>query len=342
MKYPVEHPRDWERLTKPTFAEHAVQRLREPVLRMRAKRLRVGVDLHVVKRAAMPLAPDEVLLICALRNASKYLPSFLAHYRSLGLRRFAFVDDQSEDETRSLLSQEDGVDIFESNVRFGASARGLIWRDMLVDLYGRNRWYVSVDVDEYLVFPGSEHRPLNAFIDDLRRHKLRRSMAVMLDIYPETTLGTAPTHTPLEAFPTVVCPLYDTSSYSMTKHYKCTTVRGGPRARLFDSHLRLTKFPVIYMDRRSLFTGVGGHSPLPLHRNHSAVHAILLHYKFTTESLTEFHRLLADDQHPRRSEHYRKITQNDGFNETLSMHYAGSARIEGSHQLVNSGFMQAL
>ncbi len=342
MKYPVEHARDWERLNKPTFAEHAVQLLKEPLLRMRAKRMQIGVDLHVVKRAAMLPARDEVLLICVVRNASKYLPSFLAHYRSLGLRRFAFVDDQSDDETRSLLLQEDGVDIFESNVRFGAAARGLIWRDMLVDLYGRNRWYVSVDVDEYLVFPGSENRPLISFIADLRKHSLRRSLAVMLDVYPETPLGAAPTHTPLEAFPTVVSPLYDLSSYSMDKHYKCTTVRGGPRARLFDSHLRLTKFPVIYMDRPSLFTGVGAHSPLPLRRNHSAVHAILLHYKFTTESLAEFHRLLADDQHPRRSEHYRKITQNDGFNEALSLRYAGSARFEGSRQLVDSGFMQAL
>jgi hypothetical protein len=342
MKYPVEHALDWERLNKPTFAENTFQRLREPLFRMRAKRLQIGVDLHVVRREAMPLAPDEVLLICVLRNASKYIPSFLAHYRSMGLRRFAFVDDQSDDETRTLLLQEDGVDIFESNVRYGAAARGLIWRDMLVDLYGRNRWYVSVDVDEYLVFPDFENRPLIAFIADLRKHSLRRSLAVMLDIYPETPLGAAPTHNPLESFPTVVCPLYDMSGYSIAKHYKCTTVRGGPRARLFDSHLRLTKFPVIYMDRPSLFTGVGAHSPLPLRRNHSAVHAVLLHYKFTTEALAEFHRLLAYDQHPRRSEHYRKITQNDGFNEALTLRYAYSARFEGSRQLVDSGFMQAL
>lgn len=342
MKYPVEHARDWEHLIKPTLAEHAIQCLREPFLRLRANGLRSGVDLRVVKRAATLPAADEVLLICVLRNASKYLPSFLAHYRSLGVRRFAFVDDQSEDSTRPLLLQEDGVDIFESSVRFGASAGGLIWRDMLVDLYGRNRWYVSVDVDEYLVFPDSERRPLNAFIDDLRRHNFKRSMAVMLDIYPETSLGMAPAHTPLEAFPTVVCPLYDTSSYSMTKHHKCTTVRGGPRARLFDSHLRLTKFPVIYMDRPSRFTGVGAHSPLPLHRNHSAVHAVLLHYKFTTEALTEFHRLLVDHQDPRRSEDYRRIAQNDGFNAALSMRYTGSARMEGSRKLVDSGFMRAL
>lgn len=342
MKYPVEHAQDWEQLVKPTFAEHAFQALREPLLRMRARRSRAGIDLHVVKRAAMSLDPDDVLLICVLRNASKYLPSFLAHYRSLGLRRFAFVDDQSEDETRALLLREDGVDIFESNVRYGASAGGLIWRDMLVDLYGRNRWYVSIDVDEYLVFPGYEHRPLNAFIGDLRRHNLTRSMAVMLDIYPETTLGTAPPHTPLEAFPTVVSPLYDTSSYTLIKHRKCITVRGGPRARLFDSHLRLTKFPVIYMDGPSQFDGVGAHSPLPLRRNHSAAHAVLLHYKFTTEALTEFSRLLTEGQYSNRSKHYRKITENDGFNETLSLRYAGSARFEGSRQLVESGFMRAL
>jgi hypothetical protein len=341
MQYPLQDPRDWQRFGRLSLLDRVNLAIRNRKFHRRAKS-RNGVDLTEVKRGKTELAGNDIVLLCIVKNAARYMPSFLAHYRKLGVKRFAFVDDRSDDATRAVLLRHDDVDLYESNVNFSGAGGGLLWRDMLVDIYGRMRWYVSIDSDEYLIYPGCEERPLSAFIADLTRHGITRSLAVMLDIYPDGPLGQAPAHLPPEASPTVVSPLYDTTGYSIVKDKFCTAVRGGPRARVFGAEMRLTKFPVIFLDAETQFSGGSHHGALPIHRNFSAVHAILLHYKFSDATVEEFTAIAARGTHFNKSFFYRSILNHDRFGGDADLRYPGSTAFEGSQKLVDAGFMQDL
>lgn len=338
MRYPVKDPVEWSGYGRLSWAERLALLLRNARFRRRARR-QAPVSLIVLRRAGEELGPRDIVLLCVTRNARVYLMSFLAHYRALGIVRFAFVDDRSEDGTREFLMEQPDVDLFASEQGFRDSEGGLLWRDELLRRYGRNRWYVSVDSDEYLVFPGSEGRPLAALIGDLERVGLARALAVMLDIYPED--ATSDELADGAAFPTIASPFFDGTGYRVANEKFCTAVRGGPRDRLFGANMRLTKFPVVFADSTTAFTGAGHHGLLPIRRNFSAVQAVLLHHKFPPGWRTEFSRIAEHGAHFGGSGFYKRIVEHDAF-EGGSFRNAQSRRYVGSEDLVASGFMQDL
>ncbi len=49
---------------------------------------------------------NQVLLFSILRNESLRLPHFLEYYKSLGVDRFFFVDNNSSDSSKEIISRE--------------------------------------------------------------------------------------------------------------------------------------------------------------------------------------------------------------------------------------------
>lgn len=341
MQYPVKSAGDWKDAGRLSILRKIVVALRNKRYAWRAREL-PRVQVSAVRKSAAPLAANDIVLLCVARNAEQYLPSLLAHYRALGVARFAFVDDKSDDRTRELLLAAPDVDVFESDAGFRDSDGGKLWRDLLLDIYGRDRWYLSIDSDEYLVFPGCETRPLAAFIGDLESRDLKRGLATMIDIYPDAPLDETPPHDPPEAFPAAICPLFDGTSYRIAEETFCTAVRGGPRLRLFGGDMRLTKFPLIYADRATRFSGASHHGPFPIGRNFSAVHAVLLHYKFNAASVSDFRTIAERGSHAGGSQFYRDIVRHEDFDAAIDFRYPGSTRYSGSEALIAAGFMQDL
>src|SRR6185503_5153899 len=68
-------------------------------------------DLRPV-RINGPLGPDDVVLICVVRNEALRLPLFFEHHKKIGVSRFLMVDNDSEDETAELLLAEPLADVF--------------------------------------------------------------------------------------------------------------------------------------------------------------------------------------------------------------------------------------
>ncbi|MCW4114849.1 glycosyltransferase family 2 protein [Aurantimonas sp. MSK8Z-1] len=341
MQYPVADPADWNKVGRLSPLDRLRLAFRDVRFHRRA-RSRDGIELHQVNASAQPLAPDAIVLLCVGKDIAKHLPSFLAHYRRLGVARFAFVDDQSSDATPQILRAAPDVDVYRSNVGFRQASGGLLWRDMLLERYGRHRWYVSIDSDEYLVFPGCESRPLAAFIADLNRSGRTRAMAAMLDIYADGPIGDNTVDVGTDAFPTAVSPLYDGTGYRLTEERFCTAVRGGPRYRLFGTDMRLTKFPVVYADRALQFAGGSHHGPLPITRNFSPVQCVLLHHKLTPDAVEDFARIAASGSHYNGSVYYKRILDHGAFGSHTDFRFEGSQRYLGSEALVAAGFMQDL
>jgi len=340
FRYPVADPAAWAAMRRLPLWRRWALALRERRYRRRAKPAE-GVDLTPVT-PERPLAPSDLALVCTVRNSRAYLGAFLDHYRRLGVTRFVFVDDRSDDGTAEFLRGERDVDLFVSNVTYGAAVFGRVWRDALFTRYGRGRWYLNVDADEFLLFPGSETRGLRDFIGDLERAGLKRCLAPMLDLYPDGPLRDAVFDPARHRHPLEVSPLVDGDGYEIAPEKFCMAVRGGPRTRLFGNAIRLTKFPVIFVDDATQENGASIHGPLPLARNFAAVNAVLLHYKFSAASVEEFARLVAEGEHFGGGVFYREIAASGAFTDALSLRYPGSLRVGDSADLVRRGFMEDL
>jgi len=341
MDYPVRDPQDWEEIGHLTRLEAIHVNIRNRRYALTTRKFR-GLSLKAVRYAEKSLSQSDIVLLCVTRNSASYIHSLLAHYRNLGIARFAFVNDRSDDGTRDILLDAPDVDLFESNFTYRESGGGLIWRDMLVDSYGRDRWYVSIDSDEYLIYPGCETRPIAEFIEDVRRAGRKRVLAAMLDLYTAGPLGETKPHVPPEAPPTDFCTLFDGDGYRLANEKFCLAVRGGPRNRLFGANMRLTKFPLLFADAETRFNGGSSHAPFPFQRNFAPVQAILLHYKFPASAVEDFHGIVARQSHTDQSHFYRKIVESNGFNAATDLSYPGSLVFAGSEALVAAGFMQDL
>ncbi len=305
--------------------------------RRKARRITPDDSLQLLSGRGQALADGEIALILCVRNGAAYLPLFLQHYRAMGVSRFLVLDDNSEDDTRAYLAKSADVDVHASALDYTGAMRGALWRDALIDRYGRDRWYVMVDVDEFLLFPGCEARSLSSFVDDLERAGRLRSLAPMLDTYPDGPLETA--RLDEAAHVEDVGPLIDGDGYDADVMKYCLGVRGGPRHRLYGNFMRLTKFPVIFADARTRLTGASIHGPFPHTRNYQAPTSALLHLKFTAGSAEEFRRFVRHGQHFGGAQFYRNILETNGFGGGSDLRYEGSIRWGSSQGLVDAGFM---
>ncbi len=132
---------------------------------------------------------DDILLFSCVRNEMLRLPFFINYYRSLGVTRFFFVDNDSDDGTTEfLLSQEDAY-TFWTEDSYLESRCGTRWLNYLIEQYENNNWYVNVDADEFLVFPKIEEGKLTYLLEYMERKGHEVLFSFMLDMCPEN-LGT--------------------------------------------------------------------------------------------------------------------------------------------------------
>ncbi|MGE0719366.1 MAG: glycosyltransferase family 2 protein [Alphaproteobacteria bacterium] len=145
-------------------------------------------------RLAGPLPdPRRCTLFCQIRDEAYLLPHFLAHYRALGIERFAFVDDRSGDGTREMLLAEPDCLVIECDRRWGErTADGIPVHDVIrrrgpESLVGAG-WVLTVDADEFLV-PPVGYPDVAALAAELEGRGERCMAAAMVDFFPPTLAG---------------------------------------------------------------------------------------------------------------------------------------------------------
>ncbi len=229
-----------------------------------------------------PLGKGDIPVVFNTHNDRKLMPSFLAHYRGLGVTRFICVDDVSSDGTRDYLLAQADVDLWSSPVRYRDARRGREWREALFERYGWDRWYLNVDSDEFLIYEDCENRPLGALLQALESRGEKRLAAPMLDMYPPGRLGAATLDSDDGRMPWEIADHFDGSGYEISYTKRAISITGGPRKRKFAHLLELIKYPVIFWDKECSL-GVSIHQPLPCERNFPAVSGVLLHFKFFSD-----------------------------------------------------------
>lgn len=300
LPYPARTSSDWRRYNPPiNFKTRiALRSCRKKILKANAGPCRSATDLISAAPNARPLAQNDLPLIACVRNGAPYIKLFLHHYRNIGITRFIILDNGSSDDTTELLQAQDDVDLHQSPLNFSRTQD--LWRDALIDLYGRHRWYVVVDIDELLVYSNCEHQTLHPFLELLESRRIKRALGPMIDVYPDGPLKRWVLSEMDDA--NNLDPLFDADGYSARLKKTGVRISGGPRMRIFNSLVPLEKYPVIWADDKTSYRQGNIHAPTPARRNFGPPRCALLHLKFSYESVEQFCRIAAQDDFHHRAQ----------------------------------------
>jgi len=259
-----------------------------------ARALRKRRELVVLADRTDTIRPGAVLLFCTLRNEALRLPHFLDHYRALGVTHFLIVDNNSTDGSSAFVADQPDVSLWHTTASYRKSRFGMDWLQGLLMKYGHGHWCVTVDVDELLIYPHHDTRPLPALTHWLDGEGQAMFGTLMLDLYAKGPIDGV-RYTPGQN-PTEVLNWYDAGNYTITPKADLSSlwIQGGPRSRAFFSETpergpTLTKVPLVKWNWRYLYLN-STHTLLPRHLNRiydtqggEKLSGILLHTKFLPE-----------------------------------------------------------
>ena len=233
----------------------------------------------------------DVLLFACLRNERIRLPYFLDYYRSLGVGHFLMVDNGSVDGSAEYLSGHDDVSLWRADGSYAAARFGMDWVGALLFRHGHGHWCLTVDADEFFVYPFCDTRPLPALTDWLDDCGLRSFSAMLLDMYPRGPVDEAPYAEGQDPFE--IAQWFDGANYTIRRNPELRNlwIQGGPRARAFfadrpQAAPALNKIPLVKWRRRYAYVH-STHMLLPRGLNLTydqsggeAASGALLHAKF--------------------------------------------------------------
>lgn len=283
-------------------------------MRLRRKRrlvraARKSFELKVETDRTAGIRPDDLLLICTLRNERVRLPFFLKYYRELGINHFLFVDNGSTDGSLEYLLGQSDVSLWSTSASYKRAHFGVDWVNWLGRRYAHGHWTLVVDPDEFFVYPFCDTRPIRALTDWLENSSIRSFSAMLLDMYPKGPIAAQPYRegqNPLE-----IASWFDSGNYFISKNHRYGNlwIQGGPRARMYfrDAPQKapaLNKIPLVKWNRKYAYVS-STHMLLPRGLNQvydewggEKASGILLHAKF----LDTFSAKAAEEM--QRNQHY--------------------------------------
>nr|WP_245398599.1 glycosyltransferase family 2 protein [Oceaniglobus trochenteri] len=248
-------------------------------------------ELTPVQDRTAAIGSRDILLFSTLRNERVRLPYFLRYYREMGVGHFLLVDNGSDDGSREYLAEQGDVSLWHTTRSYRKARYGVDWMNRLLRVHGQGHWTLSVDVDEFFIYPFCDTRPIGALTDWLDASGVKSFGAMMLDMYPKGPLSAHRYHegqNPIE-----IANWFDSGNYTITKNqtHGNLWIQGGPRARAFLAGKpakapALNKLPLVKWDRRYAYTS-STHMILPRGLNKvydedggEKTSGILLHAKF--------------------------------------------------------------
>ncbi len=290
--------------------------------------------------------PDELVVLCLVRDGRPYVESFMEHHLALGVRHGVFLDNGSEDGTVEALKEYDRVTVLRTPLPYGEYKYAL--KQYLIYRFGRERWCLYLDIDELFDYPRSDVLDLRSMLGYLNEKRYTVVVAQMLDMFPEGPLaaGEAAGGTSLKE----VHRFYDTSDLSRTWYEHATRIvgntvsnqgirihHGGIRKTHFDIGANLTKHPLIFVDDE--VRPMDGSS----HRTNNARVAdfscVLYHYKFLENFREVTERAVREGNYYDGSFEYRRYQEVLDGSPELRMKLETARELKSVNELVASGFL---
>jgi hypothetical protein len=234
----------------------------------------------------------------------------------MGIDHFFFVDNDSDDGSREYLAAQDDASVWTTTASYKRARFGVDWLNGLASRHASGHWTLTVDVDEFLLYPFSDTRSLRALTDWLDASSIRSFGAMLLDMYPKG---------PIDRFsyaegqdPFEIAGFFDSGNYMIQRNsrYGNLWIQGGPRARLFfprhpERAPALNKIPLVKWHWSYAYTS-STHMLLPRGLNlvydewgGEKTSGVLLHAKFLNTFPQKSQEELERRQHYANSFEYR-------------------------------------
>lgn len=297
-----------------------MSRLKQYRLRLRRKQrliraYRKSRQLTCLQNNTTAIQKDDVLLVCTLRNERIRLPYFMKYYRDLGVKHFLFIDNDSDDGSREYLIGEKDVSLWHTAASYKKALYGVHWMNGLARKYCHNHWTLTVDVDEFFVFPFCDTRPILALTDWLDNSGVQSFSAMLIDMYPKGPIDAQPYQEGMD--PMEIAQWFDSGNYMLSTNaeYQNLWIQGGPRARVFfnDDPVNapsLNKIPLVKWHKDYVYMH-STHMLLPRRLNHvyateggEKASGALLHTKFLSTFVQKTEEELKRRQHYAGSREY--------------------------------------
>lgn len=168
----------------------------------------MSFDFTRVDRNEIPVNVKEVRAFACIRNETLRLPFLLDYHRSIGVNRFFFIDNISDDGTPEYLATQPDCHVFSCAGRFFVeNVEPPRWTNALRNTFGDGHWCLSLDADEMFVYPHSEVVPVSAFCDYIETGGATALVSLVLDMYGDNPILDA-AYRPGQSF-IEACPHFD-------------------------------------------------------------------------------------------------------------------------------------
>ncbi|MEL6952745.1 MAG: glycosyltransferase family 2 protein [Pseudomonadota bacterium] len=283
--------------------------------RFRIRSVRKSRELLPAVDRTDAIRPDHILAFVTLRNERLRLPYFLDYYRARGVSHFLFVDNDSRDGSREYLCEQTDCSVWTTQASYKRSRFGVDWTNYLLSRYGHGHWCLTLDADEFLVYPFCDARPLRALTDWLDASSVRTFGSLLLDMYPRGTIAEGEYRAGDDPFEEACW--FDSGNYVIQRNWEYGNlwIQGGPRARMFFAETpelapALNKIPLVKWHRRYAYVS-STHMLLPRGLNlvydewgGEKASGVLLHAKFLPSFAGKAEEELKRREHYARSREY--------------------------------------
>ena len=350
-------------------AQHGELGLAPYATRRRSRRGSKAPVSNLIRLDNRPINDDrqECRAFLVVRDEAPRLPYLLDYHRALGVTRFFFVDNVSDDETLSYLLEQPDCHIYKAPESYASANYGVTWINQLIALHGINHWCLNIDADECLVYPDCETISLPRFCEYLDKTNADGLFTIMLDMYSDKSIAET-VYRPGTPF-LDTCPFFDADYHFRRRvgRYPTHEFIGGPRLRCFYPEFLAAGVVAWSLPKllRSVRSKIGVHSEtwgvvppmlikMPLIRGGAGhwisshkttplrladVTGVLLHFKFFSDFHSKVEIAIAERQHYDASSEYARYEAALRQDPGLSFYYDGSTRYQGSQDLVSRGFI---
>ena len=128
---------------------------------------------------------EKLVVFAVVRNEYMRIRAWLRHYRAMGVRSFAIIDNGSSDGTFQYLSKQDDVALVRLADRFSSVAFGIRWLNEFHARVAPSTWVLFADADELLIYRGWPDVPIGDFVRTVEDEGCDTVFGFMLDMYPK-------------------------------------------------------------------------------------------------------------------------------------------------------------
>ncbi|MEL6353811.1 MAG: glycosyltransferase family 2 protein [Cyanobacteria bacterium J06627_28] len=311
---------------------------------------------HVHGPLSVTTAQTEAVVLCVVKDGESLAQAFIEHYLNLGFKHLYFLDNGSTDRTIEIIRCCQQATIISSDAPF--QDYYITFKNFLIQSFGRGKWCLVADIDEFLFFP--LHQTLPNVLSYLNQHRHSTVFIQMLDVFSRAgiLLSHKENTLSLTQLRQVFC-YYDLNALKKQRPARlfqpalpagANFLYGGIRKTVFNQNCFLTKEALFF---------AGKHTKLKsshlLNRSRVAdFSGLFLHYKFTDNFYTSTLHAVQAENHWQDSKEYKAylsvlekqaaLSPESTATEstaTLSLFQPSSRRLNDIDSLIDQGFLFA-